>query len=891
MTPGTGPNNHNLSVIPELSNPNNKIIKLASIPLYREDVIFESNGESFLPGEYRSIIIINNLNNITNNCKTIAKCVTDTGQVVEKTSDNLAQLIGQAAYNILFYALCSVINPEYRIKAILSVLTVKKTIHPEVPTAKPTKAIPIKRMANNDKSCQTDETRLEFKKRKDRRRIRKVLVPYVVKPDEVKQKKITIDPYAGKIFITPDRLQSTEQIECFIQNRIQTTDVKFNVFEQSSVKTENVESPDIPEEAVITCSNTGSSLPDIGPLDFQDDNSNDSSKTFKTVSDSVLRPLLSLVNNVDEHTKENDPFILPNHPITLMDGNVIRVPFKPEDNLHIASKENLQFLDETNRKKLLLHQMQIDFKYSVMRDDDGNLFDKSGPPLAPSAKSFACGTPLDAVIPERYKTRDHQGLRLIAPCLPQTALKLSLFRETADATRVLLSHGADPSLTDSEHSTSVHLAAELRTDHLSIILHHCKLNARSDSELSAALLHYMCCTLYDKQGYTPLMLASKLGHYENVRLLLETTPTAVDLPMPNSGNTALFLAIHIAFTERGNKSKVVDHFRKTLEALLEYGADPSVENHCGANVNLLLQEFECAELALLIGNKVANTKFFKGEMDLTKNFDKFILLKEGNNVSIQEMDIKKTKVGTDKNTVVKIVKKNHANSSPITKEYNKAAKKVSQVKQKSDKVENKILNVNDIPVNKAEDNKPTKIDNKANKNTITVDNRTIYVNDIPVQKTQDSNPAKSVKPVKKKPVMVEDILIYNNIPVYKAKDNKPAKKDNLVNKKPAIVDNKIVIVDDMPVNKAEDNKPTEKENPVNKKPFIVENILLKTPVKVTEKPNAKITVDNNVNSKDFLIKPSMKLETVSCVKKVIWCAPKRKAEDEAQYAKKARINK
>lgn len=370
---GTGSNQNNITVTPGLGHPK-KLIKLSTIPLYREDVIFESKGESFLPGEYRSVTIINNLNNITNNSKTIAKCVIRSGQVIEKTSDNLSQLIGQEAYNTLFYALCSVINQEYRIKAILSLLTVNKATNLDIPTAKPSiKTVPIKRMANNDKSCQTYETRLESKKRKDRRRIRKVLVPYVVKPDEFKPKKVTVDPYAGKLFISSETC--TEQIECFIQNQIQAT--KSDEFEQSTVKTESLETID-QDETVLTNTNTDSgSLPDLGYL--QDDNSCDSNKTFstlhsfKTIPDLLINPR-SLVQNVDQHTKNNSPLILPNHPIMLRDGSVIRVPFKPEDDFHLATKENLQYLDNINRKKLLLHQLQIDFKYCLhMIDEDGNL--------------------------------------------------------------------------------------------------------------------------------------------------------------------------------------------------------------------------------------------------------------------------------------------------------------------------------------------------------------------------------------------------------------------------------------------------------------------------------------------------------------------------------------
>lgn len=258
-------------------------------------------------------------------------------------------------------------------------------------------------------------------------------------------------------------------------------------------------------------------------------------------------------------------------------------------------------------------------------------------------------------------------------------------------------------------------------------------------------------------------------------------------------------------------------------------------------------------MSMLIANKVTCTKYFKGEMDPTKNFDEFILMKEGNNVSIKDMGIKKIKTEHDKKTTLINVRKKH---------------------------------VNDIPVIKKQDNKPVKTENQVNKKPNTVENMKVNVNNIPVKKEQDNTLAIIKKQVNKNPVIIENVKVHvNDLPVKKELGN------NLSNKKPVIAENVKIHCNDITVKKEQDNEPAKKESLINKKPVIVENILLKTPVKVHEKQNAIISVDSNVNTKDFVIKPSFKMETYSSIKKFIWCPPKRKAEDETKDTKRARINK
>ncbi|KAI5640443.1 ankyrin repeats (3 copies) domain-containing protein [Phthorimaea operculella] len=140
--------------------------------------------------------------------------------------------------------------------------------------------------------------------------------------------------------------------------------------------------------------------------------------------------------------------------------------------------------------------------------------------------------------------------------------------------------------------------------------------------------------------YTPLMLAAKSGNYNAVRMLLEASPDCINLQMPNSGNTALFLAVEGACcdaTNRRNKSKVSDHFSCTISILLENHADITKPNHSGITINDLLTENSNAELSMIFANKVTS-RFFDGHLPGGSKFDNYMLLKskEGN-VDITEL--------------------------------------------------------------------------------------------------------------------------------------------------------------------------------------------------------------------------------------------------------------
>lgn len=74
---------------------------------------------------------------------------------------------------------------------------------------------------------------------------------------------------------------------------------------------------------------------------------------------------------------------------------------------------------------------------------------------------------------------------------------------------------------------------------------------------------------------------------------------------------------------------MADNFIKTITVLVENGADPAIDNSSGQNVNILLTEFNIAELSMLIANKVTCMKYFNGNMPGgSKNFDSYMLIKD-----------------------------------------------------------------------------------------------------------------------------------------------------------------------------------------------------------------------------------------------------------------------
>lgn len=86
--------------------------------------------------------------------------------------------------------------------------------------------------------------------------------------------------------------------------------------------------------------------------------------------------------------------------------------------------------------------------------------------------------------------------------------------------------------------------------------------------------------------------------------------------------------IFFLITDRGNKSKIPEHFNRTISTLVEHGADPNIKNHSNSDVTDLLTEFNIAELSMLVANKMHTNKF--GE--LPRSFDTYMILKDKDGV-------------------------------------------------------------------------------------------------------------------------------------------------------------------------------------------------------------------------------------------------------------------
>ncbi|XP_075988789.1 uncharacterized protein LOC142984828 [Anticarsia gemmatalis] len=579
-------------------------VKVLQSVTTHEEVIYESKKGDFLPGDVRELTIVNRLNKTTNSCRTIARCTSHSGSTYEKTSDEITKLIGQNNYDILFSTLCSVINQDIKVRGIYSTLTVPKLTKQTTCQADVDKAGRSVSFAHV--VCQTDESFVALLKKKVqmRKRVkRSQLAPYVIReiPDSKKPKRLVIAPNN-------------------FETLLKSTEPKSPISPEESRK----EEPD---------------LPVLGSV-FDDDSDNSIGK-FSNFSCSTLPEILkdpmSLIATVPIENKSNE------YKLTNLDaGKESYGNDKPA-----SLKQVLGSVPEDQRVKMILQQGLNDWHNCLKRDESGHL------PIHVAVMN----NDLDLlkrqciVLKMKQISVDIQADNL-------TPLTMSLYQDNIQMTSLLLQYNADALDGDAHDKTCFHIAAEKNSEHLQVLVTHCQSNARrileenedlwkpeyankTDQELSTILLTHIN-KLYDDQGYTPLMLASKLGRYENVKLLIESSPDTINVKMPSSGNTALYLAVSAACmdsTERGNKSKVVDHFRKTIEILVEHGSDPNLNNFAGYNVNDLLTEYNIGDLSMIVANTLTCRNFWDGKLPAgTKKFDSFMLVKdEEGNVDIKNI--------------------------------------------------------------------------------------------------------------------------------------------------------------------------------------------------------------------------------------------------------------
>lgn len=597
-------NNRNILKKELLPNGNVKIVKF--IP-FQQDVVYESKSGEFLPGDLRELTIVNRLYKVNNSCRTIAICKSQSGEVFEKTSDDITKLIGQTNYDNLFASLCSIINNELKIRGIFSLLTIPKC----------SKLVGCQTDSFNSgcvmhAQSQTEDSYITtFKKTKMRRRVkRNQLTPYVVR-----ETPETAPKQPRRLIIEP----------CNFHKILPSPEKKIVDNGEVLQKSESI-------------------LPDLGP--FLDEDSNNSfgklsAFSIRTTSDIMNNPL-GIFDDVDKVIQKT-----PNY----HSESDLKIHDLDDDNKStgkvIPVSKTLGSMPAEVRVKLLLHQAVNDWKYCLQRDESGHL------PIHVAVLN----SDLD-LLKRQCVVFKMRGISVDLPADNLTPLRMSLYQDNVQLTTLLLEHNADALASDSQDRNCFHVASEMPTDHLQALINHYRHNARrileedeelwkpdyaskTDMELVTILFKHIN-TLCDSQGYTPLMLASKLGKYHNIRLLLEDTRDAINTKMPSSGNTALYLAVGAACmdaAERGNRSKVIDHFRQTIEILVENGADPDMPNFTGADVNDLLTEYNIGDLSMLIANKMTCRNFSNSKLpsDIIK-YEACMLVKddEGNLSKLQE---------------------------------------------------------------------------------------------------------------------------------------------------------------------------------------------------------------------------------------------------------------
>lgn len=309
----------------------------------QEDIIYKSTPGDFTSGEFRRMTIVNRMNILTQSSTTIAKCETHTGEVLEKTSEEVTKIIGQNNYAVLFTSLCSLFSQELRIRSINSLLTIPKktnsvscqtnTIDHTANNTTILKNSLLKKTSNS--LCQTNESCIEEVKniRPRRRMKRQQLAPYVVKdtPEPRQIRKVVISPKNFEMIYMKDGLREDSQ------------------------NTENI-------------------LPDLGPV-FDDDSNNSigrfSSLSVTTMPDLMTNPLNILV---DKHTKNISNI---KTEINETEQCIQNLSSPTDDTTHdklpLAMKELLSNIPPEQRVKFLLRQGLNDWKYCLTRDNNNHL--------------------------------------------------------------------------------------------------------------------------------------------------------------------------------------------------------------------------------------------------------------------------------------------------------------------------------------------------------------------------------------------------------------------------------------------------------------------------------------------------------------------------------------
>lgn len=318
--------------------------------LFRDTVVYDSKEMNFFKGKYERVTLFNRQNILNNSCRLIALIKTPDGEILEKTSDEIVTMIGQDQFEVLFMALCSIINQEMRIRGLISILTKNKAVKLEkndVQTDLRPKKINV--------GLQTDETRLEKVVVNRKRRIRRHLTPYVVQD-----------------YKTPEKIQ---RIIVDISNSSTKSKEEKEMPDLGYLHDENSSNTIL---STITCDTTPELLTDPYSMLEDVDNCTEKpneihekdipiNKTHENLSNETHEIITKDVTTLETTQQSGFNLILP-------DNTSIMLPAKPEDHFHIATEENLRAIDGNSRKKLIEIQRIIDLKFCMTPcDEEGNL--------------------------------------------------------------------------------------------------------------------------------------------------------------------------------------------------------------------------------------------------------------------------------------------------------------------------------------------------------------------------------------------------------------------------------------------------------------------------------------------------------------------------------------
>lgn len=358
----------------------------------REDIIYQSKEGDFLRGNpLQNIVLFNRLNLINNSCRTVAQFTHqfDKGAMCEKTSDAVTKIIGQENFDTVLSALCSVINQELKVKAIMGLLVEDKndSVQQE------------KKKSFAEKCCQTDENCMELIYRiKQKKKIkRSQLIPYVVQDGPAEKKRVVVHPENAKLKdnsedntfeITEKYSDNSErdlpELKSFNEDSNASTSTIGNVSTLSGLsmnfKYKNLlHNPSEIFSQIDQCTANEKldqiqltelkKSPQNGSLGLSDSAKLVPSTMQTTAENSKLPQSGPQISTVQQSVYDKlNPTC-----ITLLDGTRIMVPIKPEDYFHIATPEILKNVTADERKKLLWYQAYIDWKLCLQQDEDDNL--------------------------------------------------------------------------------------------------------------------------------------------------------------------------------------------------------------------------------------------------------------------------------------------------------------------------------------------------------------------------------------------------------------------------------------------------------------------------------------------------------------------------------------